>query len=179
VIGLQASTPINPGSNSTSTAIISAGSTYSGTLNLTCALTGSPSGAVSLPTCGLNPASVTVASGGNANTAFTVYTTAVSTSALTRPAGTNLWKLGGGGAALAAFLVFGIPIRRRRWIAMLAILLTVIAAGAIGCGGGGGSGSSKTYTSATTAGNYTFTITGTDSVNAKITTSTNVTVTVQ
>jgi hypothetical protein len=134
---------------------------------------------VSLPTCGLSPAAVTLISGGNATTVFTVNTTAASTTALNRPAGTNLWRLGGGGAALAALLFFGIPARRRRWITMIALLMAVIAFGAIGCGGHGSSSSSGSSTPATTAGNYTFAITGTDSVNAKITTSTAVTVTVQ
>jgi sugar lactone lactonase YvrE len=178
VIALAAPASIIPGASGTSTGTISAGSTYSGTLDLTCSLTGSPTGAVSLPTCGLSPTTVTVTSGGNATAVFTVNTTAASTTALNRPAGSNLWRFGGGGAVLAAFLIFGIPSRRRRWITMAALLMAFIVVGATGCGG---NGSSKTSTSipATTAGNYTFTITGTDSVSAKITTSTNVTVTVQ
>jgi sugar lactone lactonase YvrE len=178
-ITVPAPASITPGASGTSTGTISAGSTYSGTLDLTCSLTGSPSGAVSLPTCGLSPAAVTLISGGNATTVFTVNTTAASTTALNRPAGTNLWRLGGGGAALAALLFFGIPARRRRWITMAALLMAFIVVGAIGCGGHGSSSSSGSSTPATTAGNYTFTITGTDSVNAKITTSTAVTVTVQ
>jgi len=56
---------------------------------------------------------------------------------------------------------------------MLALLLFVAAAGAIGCGGGGSS------TPATTASNYTFTVAATDSANAKITASTTISVTVQ
>jgi hypothetical protein len=177
-ITVPAPASITPGASGASTGTISAGSTYSGTLDLTCSLTDSPSGAVSLPTCSLSPTNVTVASGGNATTVFTVDTTAASTTAMYKPAGTNLWRLGGGGAVLAAFLILGIPTRRQRWITMAALLTAVIAAGAIGCGGHGSS-STSTSTPATTAGNYTFTVTGTDSVNAKITTSTNVTVTVQ
>jgi hypothetical protein len=68
---------------------------------------------------------------------------------------------------------FGIPFRRRHWTSMLALLLFVAAAGAIGCGGGGSS------TPATTASNYTFTVAATDSANAKITASTTISVTVQ
>ena len=178
-ITLPAPASITPGANGTSTATISAGSTYSGTFDLVCSLTNSPSGAVSLPTCSLSPANVTIASGGSATTVFTVNTTAASTTALIKPTGSNLWRFGGGGAVLAAFLVFGIPSRRRRWITMTVLLMAVIGVGAIGCGGHGITGSSGSSTPATTAGNYTFTVTGTDSVNAKITTSTAVTVTVQ
>jgi peptidoglycan/LPS O-acetylase OafA/YrhL len=109
-----------------------------------------------------------------------VNTTAASTTALARPTDQHLWKLGSGGVALAALLLFGIPFRRRRWTSMLALLLLVAAAGAIGCVSGkstsSGGGSS---TPATTAGNYTFTVAATDSANAKITASTTISVTVQ
>jgi hypothetical protein len=84
-------------------------------MNLACTLTSSPTGAQSLPTCSLNPASVTLASGGNGTSALTVKTTAASTTALARPTDQHLWKLGGGGAVLAAVLLFGIPFRRRRF----------------------------------------------------------------
>jgi peptidoglycan/LPS O-acetylase OafA/YrhL len=150
-------------------------------MNLACTLASSPTGAQSLPTCALNPASVTLASGGNGTSTLTVKTTAASTTALARPTDQHFWKLGSGGAALAALLLFGIPFRRRRWTSMLALLLFVAAAGAIGCGGGGGTGGGGggSSTPATTAGNYSFTVAATDSVNAKITASTTISVTVQ
>ena len=173
--------PVNPGSSTTSTVTLTGSGGYSGTMNLSCSLTTSPTGAQSLPTCALNPTSLTLASGGSGTSTLTVNTTAASTTALARPTDQHLWKLGGGGAVLAALLLFGIPFRRRRWISMLALLLLVAAAGAIGCGGGGGTsgGGGGLSTPATTAGNYTFTVAATDSVNSKITTSTTVTITVQ
>jgi xanthine/CO dehydrogenase XdhC/CoxF family maturation factor len=183
-VSISTTTPsaVNPGSSTTSTLTLTGSGGYSGTMNLTCTLTSSPAGAQSLPTCALNPASVTLASGGNGTSTLTVKTTAASTTALARPTEQHFWKLGSGGAALAALLLFGIPFRRRRWTSMLALLLFVAAAGAIGCvsskgtSGGSGGGSS---TPATTSGNYSFTVAATDSVNAKITASTTVTLTVQ
>jgi hypothetical protein len=172
--------PVSPGSSTTSSVTLTGSSSYSGTMNLSCSLASSPAGAQSLPTCTLNPASVTLASGGSGTSTLTVNTTAASTTALARPADQNLWKLGGGGAVFAALLLFGIPFRRRRWTLMLALLLFVAAAGAIGCGGGGGGGGGGgSSTPATTAGSYVFTVTGTDSASAKITASSNVSITVQ
>jgi Chitobiase/beta-hexosaminidase C-terminal domain/FG-GAP-like repeat/Bacterial Ig-like domain (group 3)/NHL repeat len=178
----QTPSPISPGGSATSTITFSAGTTYSGTMNLACALTASPSGAQSLPTCSMNPTSITLASGGSSTSKLTVNTTAASTTAWLHPFGAPLRWLGGGGAALAAVLLFGIPARRRRWASMFALLLAIFAFGTAGCGGGGnsgGGGGGGQTIPATTAGNYTFTVTGTDSVNAQITTATTVVVTVQ
>jgi hypothetical protein len=172
--------PVSPGSSAGSTVTLSAGSNYTGTMNLACALMASPAGAVSLPTCTLNPASVLLASGGSGTTTLTVHTTAASSSALTRPPGIGLPSLGGG-AALAAVLIFVLP-QRRRPIWMAALLWLGVAVWTMGCGSGGNSSAgqpSGPTTSATTAGNYTFAVTGTDSASTKITASTSLTITVQ
>ncbi len=173
---------VAPGGSTSSTINLSASSTYAGTLNLTCTLMSSPSGAQSLPTCSISPASVTLASGGNITATLTMKTTAAGATAFLRPAVTLRW-LSGGGATLAGILVWGIPTRRRRWMSLLAMLLLVSAAGAIGCGGGSSSGSGNggggQTMPATTAGTYTFTVIGTDSLNSQIAASTNVTITVQ
>jgi len=175
----QTTSPISPGDSATSTISFSAGTTYSGTMNLACALTASPNGAQSLPTCSMNPTSITLASSGSSTSKLTVNTTAASTTARLHPFGAPLRWLGGGGATLAAVLLFGIPARRRRWASMFALLLAIVAFGTAGCGGGGNSGGGGKTIPATTAGNYTFTVTGTDTVNTQITTSTKVVVTVQ
>jgi hypothetical protein len=150
-------------------------------MNLICMRTSSPAGAQSLPTCAMNPVSVTLASGGSGTSTLTVKTTAASTTAVARPNDQHLWKLGGGSAVLAAMLLFGIPSRHRRWISML-ILLLIVSAGAIGCGGSGSSssgGGGGQSTPATSAGNYTFTVAATDSANSTITASATISVTVQ
>jgi hypothetical protein len=169
---------VAPGTSATATATITASDNYTGTLNLTCKLTTSPTGAQSLPTCSLNPASVTLKAGASGTSILTVATTAASTSARLEPPRKNPWGLGGGGAVLAILLMCGVPARRRRWMSMLALLWIFLAPLAIGCGGGS-KGTTGTSIPATTAGNYVFTVTGTDSANATITTSTTVTVTVQ
>ena len=75
------------------------------------------------------------------------------------------WYAAGSGATLACMLLLTLP-RRRRWSALLAVMLSVAAFGAIGCSnssttGGTGSGSGGTTPTPTPAGTYTFTITAT------------------
>ena len=170
VVTLPAPPSVAPGSAATATATFSAGSTYSGTLNLTCALTASPAGAQSVPTCSLNPASVSIAAGGNATTIVTVNTTKASSgSAL------NQW---GGRGILALALLFVAPSLRRR---KTTVLLLVCGIAIIGCGGGGSpsTGTPPSSNPATTPGSYTFRVTATDASNANVTTSANLTITVQ
>jgi hypothetical protein len=181
---MSASAPaaVIPGASTTSTLTITAGSNYAGTMNLGCALTTSPTGAQSLPTCSLSPAALPIAAGGSGTSTFTVKTTAQSGSAMTRPSHNSLWDLGGG-TALAGLLLLGFPARRRRWMSLV-VLLGALATAVVGCGGGsggggGGGGGNGPIVPATTAGTYVFTVTGTDSANSNITASTTVTVTVQ
>jgi hypothetical protein len=182
VIAVPSPAGVTPGSSTTSTVTVSAGSNYSGTMNLSCTLTSSPAGAQSLPTCSLSPASVTVTNGGSGTTVFTVRTTAASSTAMLSPSGLKLIGLGGGGTVLAGLLLLGVPARRRRWLRTMVLLGMVGLAGAIGCGGGGGgstTGGGGTSTPATTAGRYTFTVTGMDSANSAIAVTTDATVTVE
>ncbi len=180
-IAVPAPSPVTPGASANATVTLAAGSNYSGTMNLTCALTGSPTGAQSLPTCALNPASITIASGASGTTTLTISTTAASGTALSRPF--RLWGVGGGGALVAVAFLFGLPSRRRRSASLWALIGLAIAAWTIGCGGSGassgGSNTTGQSTPATTAGNYTFTVTGTDAANARISSAASVVVSVQ
>jgi hypothetical protein len=77
------------------------------------------------------------------------------------------WYAAGSGATLACMLLLTLP-RRRRWSALLAVMLFVAAFSAIGCSnssttGGTSSGSGGTTPTPTPAGTYTFTITATAS----------------
>ena len=178
-LSIPAPASISPGGTATTTATLSPGSAYSGTMNFACSLTASPTAAQSLPTCSLSPTSVVVAAGSSGTTAVTMHTTAASTSAVRRVS-SSLLPLAGGGTVLSFALLIGVPARRRR-IAIFMMLMALATVGAIGCGGGGNGATPPIgpVTPATTAGNYTFTITGTDSMHASITVSANVTVTVQ
>jgi sugar lactone lactonase YvrE len=178
VVAASNPSPVAPGSSAMATVTFSAGSNYSGTLNLACALIASPAGAQSVPTCNLDPASVTLAAGAQATTVLTAKTTAASSSsALYRPE-QDLWQRWGGGGVIALALMFGVPGLRGRRLALLIGLCAVIVAGVIGCGGGGAPSSNvQPETPATTAGSYTFSVTATS--NAKTIASTHVTVTVQ
>jgi hypothetical protein len=177
-ITLGTLTPVPPGTSITGVATLLAGHTYSGTMNLSCTLTGSPSGAQSPPTCSLNPSSITVTSGQSGTTALTVHTTTATIVVAQSDRG-NMEALGGG-AIFAAVFMFGISSRRRRWNSLLVLICMITFAGAVvGCGGSGSISSARSTEPATTSGSYTFTVTGADSVNPAITNSTNFTITVQ
>lgn len=186
VISAPPPSGVSPGGTATTSVALSAGSNYSGTMNMTCTLANSPIGAQSLPTCSLSPTSVAIVTGGNGAAVMTVKTMAGSNTALLAPTHMKFLGFGGGGAILAGLLLLGVPARRRCWLATIVLLWIFVVTGAIGCGGGGGSGGSSSSSGsggssapATTAGAYRFTVTGTDSANSSITTFTSVVVTVE
>ena len=74
--------PVAPGSSTTTTVTLTASGTYSGKVNLACALSSSPVGAQSLPSCSLNPTSLTFTTTGSQTTVLTINTTAASTASL-------------------------------------------------------------------------------------------------
>lgn len=175
-INVPAPTPVSAGAATTASVNLSAGSSYSGTMNLTCILTGSPAGAQYLPTCSLNPTTLTVAVNAVATSTITVLTTSTTTLA-SRPSGITPWGFGGA-SAMAGLLIFCVPTRRRRTMSLLALLLVVLTLGAAGCGGGTFV-SPTISTKSTTAGSYAFTVKATDASNPNTTASTAVTITVQ
>ena len=165
---------VSAGGTAKTTVTVSAGSAYAGTMNLTCALSTSPTGAQSLPTCSLSPSSVAVTAGASAATTLSVATTAASTSAMAKPSAKG-WPWGAGGTVLCIVFLWGIAKQRRDWMRLAGLLCLGACLGLTGCG----SGSSKgTSIPGTTPGKYTFTITGTDSVHSATTVSTTVVVTV-
>jgi amino acid permease len=122
------------------------------------------------PTCTASqPAAIAGAAA--VTSTLTINTTAASTAALHNPFVRN-FALGGG--ALAAFVIFCLPFRRRRWLTIMSLVaLSAIAAVSVGCVAG--VPANDPSNAGTTAGSYTFTVTGT-SGTAKETTTVNVTV---
>jgi len=152
---------IAPGASATSTVTISSTNGYAGSVTITCALTGSPSGAADLPSCSSGSQTVTLSSTNTSGTAtVSVGTTGSNSGELVLPkmGPGKGWMGAGGGAVLALLMFFGIPARRRSWRSMVgAVVLMVILGAMAGCGGGGN------QNLGTTAGTYTFTITATGS----------------
>jgi len=167
----------SPGGSDSAPLTVTPTGTFTGAVNLTCAVTSSPSSASDLPTCAVTTP-VTLAASTASSATLTVNTTA-QTGVLT---GEPLnWIRNAGGTVLAALVMFALlPTRRRRLPALLAILTVALVLGAAaGCGGkgttqSGGSGASG----GTTTGGYVVTVTGTDAATGKITSSAPVTVTV-
>jgi non-reducing end alpha-L-arabinofuranosidase len=154
-----AAVSVAPGATTGNTATITVtpgSGGFLGTVNLTCSI--SPTTSNDQATCSLSPASVNL-SGTTAQTSTLTIETTAATDDLVYPKLGNRkgWLGAGSGAVLAMLVFFGIPARRRSWHAMLSILVTMIALGALAsCGGGGGGGNAGT-----TPGTYTVTVTGT------------------
>ncbi|WP_263409124.1 FG-GAP-like repeat-containing protein [Terriglobus tenax] len=168
-----APSPVNRGSTTTSNLTFNAGSTYSGTLSLSCSVTSSPAGAQNLPICSLNPSSVSLNAKGSGSATVSISTSAATSAALSLP-----WQEGG--LVVTAFVL---PVmlgwRRRRIVLPLLLLLVAVVMSSNGCAGGKGvSGGGSITNPGTTTGSYTITVTGTDST-ARVTAGTTVVVTVQ
>jgi hypothetical protein len=150
---------------------------FTGSVNLTCAVSTAITNPSNLPTCSVTTP-VTISGTTAATATLTVNTTAAS-AALTQPL--ERFFLGGG-ATLAMLLFFGIPARRRAWRTLLSIVVILFIGGVIGCGSKGGSstggGNGGGGNTGTTPGAYTVTVTGTDAATGKITATTAVSVTV-
>jgi hypothetical protein len=153
----------------TSTITVTPNGGFTGSVALTAAITSSPVGALDLPTLSFGSSSPVVLTGANAGTAsLTIFTTAATSGTLVYPKRNGAPWYAAGGATLACLLLFGIPVRRRRWQSMLGLLLLLLtlAGGVTACGGTVKGGSSHgsgggTSTPGTTAGTYTVTVTGT------------------
>ena len=155
-------------SGNTSTISVTPSGGFTGAVALTCSFT--TNAATDPATCSLSPASVTISSGAQTST-LTISTTAATTS---KNEIKKLFWPSAGGATLAFLLFFGLPRRRRNWLAMVGLLVIFVGLAGMGCGGGGGTTGGGGNTG-TTAGTYSVTVTGTVGTTTETTT---VTVTV-
>jgi len=156
-----------PGGSGTSTISVAAKNGFIGTVNLSCALTPASSTAkitcgFTSPTTGATTSVMLTSTTTTASATLTVSTMAPhaisSISASARPHGRLGWFAASGGALLAGILVMGVPSRRRRWGAVLGLLLFAFLAAGIGCGGGSNT-PPPVITPGTPVGNYIITVT--------------------
>ncbi len=161
-------------SGNTATIKVTPANGFTGTVDLSCVVSG-PSGANDPATCALSPPSVTVSNGAQTST-LTITTTAATS--MNQPE-KLLWP-STGGAVLALVFFFGVPKRRRNWLAMIGLLAFFVSLAATGCGGGvaplgNNGGTGGTSNPGTTSGTYTVTVTG---ASGSMSQTTQVTVTV-
>ncbi|MGH9717260.1 MAG: Ig-like domain repeat protein [Candidatus Acidiferrales bacterium] len=137
-----------PGQSGSSTLTFAGENGFSSNGNAS--VTATCSGLPAYSSCGVNPASVNIATNGTATTTLTVMTTAPS--ALV-PATQDRWNIGGWGGlsaetllalSLTLLLCCGIAIgfrgRQRRWGLAFALVAFALVFANVGCGGGGSSG---------------------------------------
>jgi hypothetical protein len=152
---------------------------FTGSVALSCAVSGGPMGAADAPTCSVTAPPATTGSAPVTAT-LTVSTTAASAAAYSRPVARAQHlppgvTAGGSVVAVASLLWFGFPLRRRRTVTQFGLLLIATLIGtAMGCGGGAAAPSATPANPGTTPGAYTVTVTGS---SGAITATTAVTVT--
>ncbi len=141
---------------------------FSGVVNLTCSVTSKLTSVSDMPTCSLNPTSVTISGAAAQTSTLTVNTTAASNAENQKR---NLFWPSASGATFALVLLFARPRKRKDGVAIIGLLLLSVSTGLIACGGGssGSSGGGGGGNTGTTPGAYTITVTGTSgSVSATV-----------
>ena len=149
LVGGGSAMTVAPGGTVTAQVTIVPGNGFSGTVNLTCSVSGGPGGMATQPTCSV-PAAASVTGNATASVAVMISTTGTS-------AANGAWR-GDGDVMLAGLMLLAGGFARRRKIVarmlvMMAVLFCIAVASA--CGGGGGA-----MSAGTAAGAYTVTVTG-------------------
>jgi hypothetical protein len=168
--GGTTSLTVTPGTTTGNTGTISVAGTngFSGMVNLTCDVTTKLTGVSDVPTCSLNPTSVTISGAAPQTSTLTINTTAASSAENQKR---SLFLPSACAAPFALVLLFVRPLKRRNRVAIVGLLLLFISTGLIACGGGssGGGGGGGGGNTGTTPGAYTITVTGkAGSVSAKV-----------
>ena len=165
ITGTSVSVAAGASTGNTSTITVTPSGNFTGPVTLTAAITSSPAGAVNPPTFSFgatSPVSITDASAGTAS--MTITTVAAAGCGQARLSAPVFPWYRTGGAVLACVFFFCLPARRRRWRAMLGMVLflVILSSGVAACGGSSSGGGSCLVTrAATTSGTYTVTLTGT------------------
>jgi hypothetical protein len=148
---------VPPGGSATSTITVSALNGYSGTVNLSCSVSGSGS---PLPACNIDPSGTTLAVT-TSGAAAAVHSSSGMYYAMFLPVV---------GLSLVGISFSGADSRRKK---VTGFLLVGLMMGALfllpACGGGGGGGGGGGCAGCTPPGSYEVTVTGTDSGNANLT----------
>ena len=165
--GGTTSLTVTPGTTTGNTGTISVAGTngFSGIVDLTCSVTTTLTGVSDMPTCSLNPTSVTISGAAAQTSTLTVNTTPASSAENQER---RLFWPSASGTTFAFVLLFVRPRKRKDRVALIGLLLLFVSTGFIGCGGGsiGGGGGGN---GGTTPGAYTITVTGTSgSVSATV-----------
>ena len=172
-----------PGGSGTSTITVSSSTGFSGTVNLSCALTppsttAQVSCAFTAPTAGATTSVSLSGSSTSATATLSVATVAAHAVKVNSADARHSfrWFTGLGTLAAGIFLI-PLPGRRRRWMGLTGLLFCVFLAAGAGCGGGSSSGSTNSQSSpGTPTGNYVITVTAS---SGSISHSSNVAVSVQ
>jgi hypothetical protein len=162
----------SPGGSATDTIQISSAQGFTGTVNLTCAVTYKGTGtAKDAPTCTLNPATGQVSATSSLSSTLTVSTTGSgATAQLSQSQLNGIWLRSG--ASLAALFFIGfLPRRRWKGTTLLLFVALTAACATVGCGG-----SSTPTNQGTTTGSYQVVVTATSST---VTASTTIALTLQ
>jgi hypothetical protein len=158
--GGTASLTVTPGTTTGNTGTVSVAGTngFTGIVNLTCSVTTKLTGISDMPTCSLNPTSVTISGAAAQTSTLTVNTTAASSAENQKK---GLFWPPASGATFALMLLFVKPRKRKDWVALIGLLLLFVSTGLIACGGGSsGGGAGGGGNTGTTPGAYTITVTG-------------------
>jgi hypothetical protein len=140
---------------------------FAGQVNLACQV--AYQGLLGVGGAAGKPLTCSLGTGTSTSVTISPYTPATATLTVSLPTTTSQalrpgkgFMIGGGSLALAGLLFFGIPVRRRNWQRMLALIVLVTVFGVVtGCGS-----SSRTKVA---PGLYYVTVTGTDAATGSIT----------
>ena len=145
-----------PGASGTSTITVTPSNGFTGNVALTCGLASGPANAIDLPTCTITTP-VTIAGTAAGTATLTVNTTAVTKAAMEPVRG--MFPVAAT-VAMSGMLLFVLPGRRRRWKALLGLLVFAAIAG-VTTGCSTLSTPVTQPTGGTTVGSYSFTVIGT------------------